>query len=322
MAGDWIKMRVDLADDPHVIAIAAQLQVHETHVVGMLHKAWSWADKHAKNGHAKNVTLSWIDRFIGVTGFGQAMQEAGWLVVEDGITFPDFDRHNGESAKKRADDTDRKRKERSSKSDVNSSGNVSQKSPEFIRKVSHKNSDKSVTREEKRREELTSKAMSGDAGRIGSDSQNLNGQKLNAAAVRILEYLNSTCGTKFEPVKTHITLIKARLSEYPEETLMRVIDAKRKQWKGTESGMYLRPATLFNAEKCGNYVGQLDIKVFDAKPGPAKCCEPGCEADGTAPVLGKLYCPDHFYKHNDAAQSATRNRNPVEELAGSVVKPV
>jgi len=145
MAGDWIKMRVDLAEDPAVIAMASSLQVHETHVVGMLHKVWAWADRHAENGHAKNVTVSWLDRYIGVTGFSQAMQEAGWLLVDNGVRFPDFDRHNGESAKKRAHATERKRLERVRHKEVTT--------------LSRKVSDKSVTREEKRREEVKDKSM-------------------------------------------------------------------------------------------------------------------------------------------------------------------
>ena len=131
-------MRVDLAEDPAVIAMAAQLQVHETHVVGMLHKAWAWADAQVShNGHAKNVTLSWLDRYIGATGFAQAMIDAGWLVEENGLKFPNFDRHNSDSAKKRASSTERKRAERFRHANVTA--------------MSHLKRDKSVTREEKRR---------------------------------------------------------------------------------------------------------------------------------------------------------------------------
>lgn len=140
MAGDWIKMRVDLAEDPAVVVMADVLGVHETHVVGMLHKCWSWANLHTDNGHAKNVTLSWLDRFIGVTGFGQAMESVGWLVVDKGLKFPDFDRHNGESAKKRATATERKRRQRESHANVTP--------------MSRDTKDKNATREEKRREEV------------------------------------------------------------------------------------------------------------------------------------------------------------------------
>lgn len=103
MAGDWIKMRVDLPDDPSVVAIAEATGLDEFSVVGRLHKIWSWADKHTTNGNAGGVTYSWIDRYLGSEGFALAMEEAGWL-TNDGatVTVPNFDRHNGQSGKQRA----------------------------------------------------------------------------------------------------------------------------------------------------------------------------------------------------------------------------
>lgn len=103
MAGDWIKMRVDLALDPAVISIAEECQIEEDMVVGKLHRLWSWADQQTEDGNAVSVTLSWIDRYIGVTGFAKAMQSTGWLVVSGtSFGFPDFDKHNGKTGKARA----------------------------------------------------------------------------------------------------------------------------------------------------------------------------------------------------------------------------
>jgi hypothetical protein len=103
MAGDWIKMRVDLADDPAVIAIGEQFGLDTDHVVGKLHRLWSWADKHTVDGNAVGVTYSWLDRYLGVTGFGESLEEVGWLDHDGAVlTIPKFERHNGESSKKRA----------------------------------------------------------------------------------------------------------------------------------------------------------------------------------------------------------------------------
>lgn len=108
MAGDWIKMRTDLADDPAVIAIAVEAGIDEFSVVGKLHKLWSWADRHCNadgngNGNASGVTILWIDRFVGTANFGQAMLDVGWLhELESGVQFPKFDRHNTKTAKERA----------------------------------------------------------------------------------------------------------------------------------------------------------------------------------------------------------------------------
>jgi hypothetical protein len=142
MAGDWIKMRTALANDPAVIAIALDLDKSEFEVVGMLHHLWSWADSQSQDGHVKRVTEKWIDRYVHHAGFAKSMSGAGWLVIEEsGITFPNFERHNGESAKKRAEAAERQRISRENKR----LGIVTDSSQDTC--------DKSVTREEKRREE-------------------------------------------------------------------------------------------------------------------------------------------------------------------------
>lgn len=41
MAGDWIKMRVDLDGDPAVISISAKTGKEVLWVVGALHRFWS-----------------------------------------------------------------------------------------------------------------------------------------------------------------------------------------------------------------------------------------------------------------------------------------
>lgn len=103
MAGDWIKMRVDLADDPAVIGIAATTALDEDTVVGKLHRLWAWADQQTIDGNAVSVTKSWVDRYLRADGFAEAMTAAGWLETDSrGIHFPRFERHNGESGKRRA----------------------------------------------------------------------------------------------------------------------------------------------------------------------------------------------------------------------------
>lgn len=137
MAGDWIKMRTDLAEDPAVIDMAAALDVDEDTVVGKLHRLWSWADSQSRDGHAVGVTEKWVDRKVGCEGFARAMSDVGWLTLEArSITIPNFDRHNGKSAKTRALAKDRKASERHAD----------------VPDLSRSQRDKSVTREEKRRE--------------------------------------------------------------------------------------------------------------------------------------------------------------------------
>lgn len=107
MAGDWIKMRTDLHTDPAVIGIACAVGINEDEVVGKLHRIWSWADIHTVDGNAPSVSVSWIDRYLDVSGFAKAMCDAEWLSCQcddgrAGVRFPNFDRHNGKTAKTRA----------------------------------------------------------------------------------------------------------------------------------------------------------------------------------------------------------------------------
>jgi len=84
----------------------------------------------------------------------------------------------------------------------------------------------------------------------------------NETAILILETLNATVGSKFKPTKSNLTLVNARLKEGITETeLIRVIRKKHAEWGGDpQMRQYLRPATLFNREKCSQYVGQLGIE--------------------------------------------------------------
>ena len=73
MAGDWIKMRVDLADDPAVIGMASSLKIDEYEVIGRLHKIWSWADKHTTDGFVPHINGKWIDKHLEKSGFSSHM---------------------------------------------------------------------------------------------------------------------------------------------------------------------------------------------------------------------------------------------------------
>lgn len=107
MAGDWIKMRVDLVDDPSVVWMAEQLGMPEPCVVGYLHTIWSWASRQCDAGSVTGVTLSALQRITHCERVAELMVKVGWLeVLEiDGmpvLRFPNWERHNSQSAKQRA----------------------------------------------------------------------------------------------------------------------------------------------------------------------------------------------------------------------------
>lgn len=117
MAGDWMKMELSLADKPEVHYIANALNIDPDSVIGKLFRVWAWFNTHTTDGNALGVTFSLVDRLAGVTGFGEAMQFAGWLEQRDKVLhMPRFDRHTSESAKKRA--LSQKRQQRFRNADV------------------------------------------------------------------------------------------------------------------------------------------------------------------------------------------------------------
>lgn len=163
MAGDWIKMRTNLRTHPKVVRISSALQCDALRVIGALWAVWSIADEHATiidgAGHLDGYSLDDLSAVIGFPGFAEALARVGWIAeCEEHATtggkcliFKDFETHNGTSAKTRGLDAARKRAERKSAA-VSSS---SRKRPESVRE----NPDAIRTREEKRREDISTKTQ-------------------------------------------------------------------------------------------------------------------------------------------------------------------
>lgn len=103
MAGYWIKFETTTSDKPEVWAMAGKLQIDPDAVVGKLLKVWAWFDEQTVDGNAPSVTKALLNSKVCVTNFCEAMIEVGWMMEADGqICLPNFDRHNGKTAKNRA----------------------------------------------------------------------------------------------------------------------------------------------------------------------------------------------------------------------------
>jgi len=140
MAGDWIKMRIDLATSPKVVRISSALHADRMRVVGALHAVWCLFDTHSEDGHLEGYSVETVDDLIGFSGFARAMADVGWLTETAGaLVLPRFEFHNGASAKRRAMESDRKRSSRVSALNAG--------------QTSASDAEKKRTREEKRREE-------------------------------------------------------------------------------------------------------------------------------------------------------------------------
>jgi hypothetical protein len=113
-----------------------------------LHAVWCLADEHTEDGNLPGYTLQALDESIGWTGFSRALKDVEWLIEEpQRLVLPRFDEHNGASAKRRAQDAERKRNDR---------------------ETSAPDADTKRTREEKR-EELNLTPLAPPAGKNGAN---------------------------------------------------------------------------------------------------------------------------------------------------------
>lgn len=206
VAGDWIKMRTDLRDDPRVLAVADQLQVDPDLIVGKLHRLWSYADKYTTDGLIPHTTASSLDKMLGIEGFSGALTAVHWLDNEpQGLKIPRFDEHNGTSAKRRAQEATRKAAVRS----------LSANSPQVMRTGSGRDAEL-----EKRREEESIVSPNGDTPASPSSEADpeppITPNELGAA-------YNDYCAQRYGLAKVTLPLsakrrekVNARLREHPE----------------------------------------------------------------------------------------------------------
>lgn len=105
----WIKWSIGLESKPEVFEMASQLSLSRPAVAGCLMVFWAWVDGVSEDGWIQNARPAYVDSLVGVEGFAQAMESVGWLIVEyNGMRLPNFDRHNGSTAKQRALEQKRK----------------------------------------------------------------------------------------------------------------------------------------------------------------------------------------------------------------------
>ncbi len=89
----------------------------------------------------------------------------------------------------------------------------------------------------------------------------------NEGVEKIIDELNQQTGKNFRKLPANLKFIIARLDEgYTTEELISVITMKVSEWKDDPKMFrYLRPATLFNATKFNQYVGEIGVPTPENK---------------------------------------------------------
>lgn len=96
----------------------------------------------------------------------------------------------------------------------------------------------------------------GIEGREGIEEKGIEEKEADARALLLLTYLNERAGRKFEDCNENLRFIRARLQDCQGDVdgCMQMIDRQCILWIGDHRmENYLRPSTLFNAEKFRSY---------------------------------------------------------------------
>jgi uncharacterized phage protein (TIGR02220 family) len=121
--------------------------------------------------------------------------------------------------------------------------------------------DCAADKEQNQNQEQDKKIFMSGSSRFDILSDTPRQKSFKLQAIELLQFLNEKTGRAYRPVDTNLKLIIARLKT--GATVMncrQVIAKKTREWKGNETmDEYLRPATLFNAVKFEQYMGELVI---------------------------------------------------------------
>lgn len=205
MAGTWIKMLTNLHDSHKVRRLARLTGLDRFAVVGRLHRVWSWADEHTTDGVFVGEVGD-IDDIAEHEGFAAALIDIEWL-TENGreLLFVNFDEHNGQTAKKRAQDSSRIAQKRGCRENVASKA--------------------TKTRPEKRREEKSKSSPSENKSEAPASRSQASGEKFDWSKApesmrgddvrnALIEWYAYRKAAKFKPWQ-HVTLLKT-LNKYAE----------------------------------------------------------------------------------------------------------
>lgn len=256
MAGDWIKVEQATLQKAEVLRMAEVLGVSRRECLGLLMDFWAWLDNNTTSEVVPNLSRLSLDNLVTCQGFAAALELVGWVKWDDKSAralIVNYGNHNGASAKSRASEQRKKKKQR-----------------ENVPNVSPSQRDNTGTREEIEKSS-SSKAMSGSTPDVVSLPAKKANQERREQAREALGFLNAKTGRNFRMVDANLGPIMARMKEGATMRELRAVIARKcRDWGADEKmAQYLRPATLFNATKFAQYVGEVppvEMEAVDVPP--------------------------------------------------------
>ena len=107
----WIKVETHTPDKPEVRQIARLCNCTKADAFLAIFRVFVWLDEQTDDGHVEFFTPIDADEIGGLNGLGQALETVRWITFStSGAVVSNWDRHNGQSAKRRCLDAERKRR--------------------------------------------------------------------------------------------------------------------------------------------------------------------------------------------------------------------
>jgi len=107
----WIKIETHTPDKTEMRHIARICRCSKADAFLAFFRVFVWLDEQTEDGHVAYFTAADADEIGGLKGFGDALQEVRWILFgPTGAVVSNWDRHNGQSAKRRCLDAERSRR--------------------------------------------------------------------------------------------------------------------------------------------------------------------------------------------------------------------
>ena len=107
----WIKVETHTPEKAEIRHIARLCGCTKAEAFLAFFRVFVWLDEQTDDGHVEFFTPADADEIAGLGGFGEALQEVRWITFgPTGAVVANWERHNGQSAKRRCLDAERKRR--------------------------------------------------------------------------------------------------------------------------------------------------------------------------------------------------------------------
>ena len=98
----WIKIETHTPDKAEIRHIARLCHCTKAEAFLAFFRVFVWLDEQTDDGHVEFFTPEDADEIADLPGFGDALQEVRWILFSPtGAVVSNWERHNGESGKKR-----------------------------------------------------------------------------------------------------------------------------------------------------------------------------------------------------------------------------